>query len=83
MRAYASHHIPGGNEKYGNRLEEYVYYLQGVDAAVYIHPCVLYRVGKDLYSMLASTNLIRGVVVVDPCRFSKFTIATADIVRIM
>ena len=36
MRAYASHHIPGGNERYGSRVGEYVYYLQGVDAAVYI-----------------------------------------------
>ena len=43
MRAYASHHIPGGNERYGSRVGEYVYYLQGVDAAVYIHPCGLYR----------------------------------------
>ena len=46
MRAYASHHIPGGNERYGSRVGEYVYYLQGVDAAVCIHPCGLYRGGK-------------------------------------
>ena len=39
--------------------------------------------GQDLYSMLTCINLIIGVVVVDPCRFSTFTLAAADIVLVM
>ena len=33
--------------------------------------------------MLAGTNLIRGMVVLDPCRFSKFIFTAADIVLVM
>ena len=39
--------------------------------------------GQDLYTMLTCINLIIGVVVVDPCRFSTFTLAAADIVLVM
>ena len=43
MHAIASHHIQGGNEKYGDRVGEYMYCIQGVGPAVYRHPCMLYR----------------------------------------
>ena len=43
--------------------------MQGVDVAVYIHPCVLYS-RQDVCSMLAGSELtlrppVRGLVVVD------------------
>ena len=56
MRAYASHYAQGGSEKYGNKVGGYMHQMQGIDVAVYIHPCVLYR-GQDLYSMLAVSEL--------------------------
>ena len=57
-------HIHGGNDKHGNCVGQYVCYLQGVDGAVYNHPCVLYR-GQDLYGMLlAGNNLALRV----PCK---------------
>ena len=46
-----------------------------------IHVC--YIGGQDLRSMLAGTNLIRGMVVLDPCRFSKFIFTAADIVLVL
>ena len=89
MRAYASHHIQEGNEKYGNRVGEYVYYLPGADAVVYMHPCVLCRGEGRAYTACwqvtssHSVCLIRGVVVAGPGRFSKFTLTAAGIVHVM
>ena len=52
MRAYASHYIRRASENYGNRVGEYMCYLQGVEVAVYlyIHPCLLY-VGAGLLQL--------------------------------
>ena len=33
----------GGSEKYGNKVGGYMHQVQGVDVAVYMHPCVQHR----------------------------------------
>ena len=47
---------------------------------VYIHQCVLFKGAGLLQTSSQSVCLIKGWIVVSPSRFSKLTLAAADIV---